>query len=83
LDGETVETFPTDLAVLARCQPVYETLPGWSIDITHARTFDDLPRQARQYVTRIEELLGIPASCISVGPGRDQTIRARRALRRA
>jgi adenylosuccinate synthase len=75
LDGQKVETFPTDLTVLARCQPVYETLPGWSIDIAHARTFDDLPQQARQYVSRVEELLGIPASCISVGPARDQTIR--------
>ncbi len=83
LDGQKVEAFPTDLTVLARCQPVYETLPGWNTDITQARTFDDLPRQAREYIARIEELLGIPASCISVGPGRDQTIRTRRALRRA
>lgn len=82
LDGQTVETFPTDLSVLARCKPVYETLPGWSTDITDARAFDDLPLQAREYVTRIEESFGIPASCISVGPGRDQTIRARQTLRR-
>ena len=83
LDGQKVEAFPTDLTVLARCQPVYETLPGWNTDITLARTFDDLPRQAREYIARIEEVLGIPASCISVGAGRDQTIRTRQALRRA
>ncbi len=75
LDGQTTETYPPDLTVLARCRPVYETLPGWGTDITQARTRDDLPQEARQYVARLEELLAIPASCISVGPGRDQTIR--------
>jgi adenylosuccinate synthase len=75
LDGQTIESFPSDLTVLARCHPVYETLAGWGTDITQARTFASLPEQARQYVARLEELLAIPASCISVGPGRDQTIR--------
>jgi adenylosuccinate synthase len=74
LDGKEIDVFPTDLTVLARCQPIYETLDGWGSDITQAHGFDDLPPQASRYVTRIEELLGIPASCISVGPGRDQTI---------
>ncbi len=75
LDGQRIEAFPSDLEVLAHCRPVYETLPGWETDITHVRTFAELPRQARDYVTRLEELLGIPATCISVGPGREQTIR--------
>jgi adenylosuccinate synthase len=75
LDGQTIETFPTDLTVLARCHPVYETMQGWDTDITQVRTFQDLPGPARQYVSRMEELLGTPASCISVGPGREQTIR--------
>jgi adenylosuccinate synthase len=75
LDGQRIEVFPTDLTVLARCRPIYETMPGWGEDITHISTFEALPLPARQYVERIEELLGIPASCISVGPGRDQTIR--------
>ena len=75
LDGRRIEAFPTDLTVLARCQPIYETLDGWGSDITQAHTFDELPPQAAQYVTRLEELLGIPASCISVGPRREQTIR--------
>ncbi|MGD2206400.1 MAG: adenylosuccinate synthase [Anaerolineae bacterium] len=74
LDGQRIEAFPTDLAVLARCQAVCETLPGWGADITGARTFDDLPQQAQNYVARIEDLLGIPASFISVGPEREQTI---------
>jgi adenylosuccinate synthase len=75
LDGQRIEAFPTDLSVLARCQPIYELLPGWEVDITQARAFEDLPAEAQQYVARIEELLGIPASWISVGPGREQTIR--------
>ena len=75
LDGQRLETFPTDLTILARCRPIYETLEGWGHDITQAGTFGDLPLQARQYVTYLEELLGIPASCISVGPRREQTIR--------
>jgi adenylosuccinate synthase len=75
LDGQRVETFPTDLTVLARCQPIYETLPGWGVDIASARSFEELPQEARAYVAYLEDLLSIPASCISVGPGRDQTIR--------
>jgi adenylosuccinate synthase len=75
LDGHRVESFPVDLEVLARCQPVYETLPGWEVDISRAQAFDDLPVQARRYVSLVEELLGIPASLISVGPARDQTVR--------
>lgn len=74
LDGQQTETFPTDLAVLARCQPVYETLPGWGVDITRTGKFSELPQRAREYVLRVEALLGIPASWLSVGPGRDQTI---------
>jgi len=75
LDGQTIETFPTDQVLLDRCRPVYEMLAGWSTEISGAHAFNDLPPQARDYVARLEELLGIPASCISVGPGRDQTIR--------
>ncbi len=75
LDGSRIESFPPDLEVLARCRPVYETLPGWQVDISRAQAFDDLPVQARQYVTLIEDLLGLPVSLISVGPARDQTVR--------
>ncbi len=74
-EGQRVETFSTDLEVLARCRPVYETLPGWGVDITEARTFEGLPQQARTYVQHVEEVLGIPAAYVSVGPARDQTIK--------
>ncbi len=74
LDGKQVDAYPTDLAVLARCQPVYETFPGWGEDISGARSFADLPKQARDYVQSIEEQTGVPAAYIGVGPGRDQTL---------
>jgi adenylosuccinate synthase len=75
LDGQRIEALPADVTVLAHCQPIYETLPGWQQDITKVSAYGQLPPQAREYVERIEELVTIPASCISVGPGRDQTIR--------
>jgi adenylosuccinate synthase len=74
LDGKRIDYFPGDLTVLARCRPIYETLPGWKMDITGARKFKDLPKAAQDYVAFVEDLLTIPASCISVGPGRDQTV---------
>jgi adenylosuccinate synthase len=75
LDGQRIEGFPADPETLARCQPIYETLPGWKADITAARSVGDLPPAARDYVGRLEELTGIHASTLSVGPRRDQTIR--------
>ena len=73
-DGKTVTHFPADLKVLAKCKPVYETLPGWSEDISGVRKFEDLPENARNYLKRVEELLGAPIKVVSVGPGRDETM---------
>ncbi len=73
--GQRTEVFPSDLRVLADCRPVYETLPGWEPDISQASTFEELPQAARQYVERIEELVGLPVTYVSVGPSRGQTIR--------
>jgi adenylosuccinate synthase len=73
-DGERTAHFPNDLGQLARCQPVYETLPGWQSDISGARTFADLPTNAQRYVKRIEELVGAPISHVLVGRQRDQSI---------
>ena len=74
LDGCRVESFPTDLSVLAQCRPVYETLPGWADDITGARRPADLPANARRYVDFVAEAAGVPVSYVSVGPGREQFI---------
>ncbi|MDI3256676.1 MAG: adenylosuccinate synthase [Kyrpidia sp.] len=72
--GERLDEFPASLRVLAECQPLYETLPGWREDLTSARTFDDLPSAAKRYVERIAELTGTPLFMISTGPNREQTI---------
>jgi adenylosuccinate synthase len=74
LDGQQIEAYPTGLTVLARCQPVYETLPGWRQDISNVRGFADLPNRAQDYVRFIEERTGTKASYIGVGPGREQTL---------
>jgi adenylosuccinate synthase len=76
LDGEPLAHFPSDAFKLARCVPVYETLPGWAEDITTCRTLADLPAAARRYIDRVAELIGKPIRYVSVGPSREQTIRA-------
>ena len=72
--GEILEDLPWDLSFREDLQPVYETLPGWGEEVSKARTWDELPVNARAYVERIETLTGLPAGMISVGPGREETI---------
>jgi len=74
LRGERITHFPSDAYELDQCEPEYETLPGWSEDITGCRKPGDLPAAARRYVDRIQELVGLPVSIVSVGPDRAQTI---------
>ena len=74
VDGRRTDELPMTQAEFARAEPVYEELPGWWEDISAARTFDELPAKARDYVLRVEELAGARISCIGVGPGREQTI---------
>ena len=74
LDGQRITYFPSDAFLLERCQPVYETLPGWGCDISGSRRPEDLPSHARRYVDRLGQLLGVPVSIVSVGPDRAQTI---------
>jgi len=74
LDGKPIDHFPSDVFLLDRCKPIYETLPGWDEDLTIARKKSDLPKAALKYVDRIAELLGIRVSIVSVGPDRAQTI---------
>ena len=77
LDGVKVDHFPSDAFKLEACQPVYETLPGWTEDVSKCRTLAELPAAARRYVDRIGELVGLPVAVVSVGPDRAQTIRLR------
>ena len=75
LNGEETDEFPFP-AVLGDCKPVIETMKGWKQDISGARTWNDLPEEAREYVTRIEKAIGCPITYVSVGPERESiTIR--------
>lgn len=72
--GQT-DRFVADGILLEAAVPNYETVPGFSEDITGARSFDELPANARSYIERIEAFVGVPIRTISVGPDREQTIR--------
>lgn len=71
--GEVITHYPASLKMLAECEAVYEELPGWSEDITSAKTLEDLPANTRRYVERVAELTGIPIAIFSVGRNREQT----------
>ena len=72
--GEMLEGMPYGANVLAECEPIYETLPGWKESTSRTTNFDDLPQAAKDYVRRVEELCGAPAALISTGPDRTETI---------
>ena len=74
LGGDVLDFFPGDAYLLEKCQPVYETLPGWRQDVCGARRLADLPAAARRYVDRLAELLERPVRIVSVGPDRAQTV---------
>src|SRR6266567_209915 len=81
VDGVRHDEMPMTQSEFAKAVPVYETFPGWAEDISHTRKIDDLPRNARDYVAALEEMIGAPISAIGVGPGRDETITVRDLLR--
>ncbi|MFZ2588930.1 adenylosuccinate synthetase, partial [Paucilactobacillus nenjiangensis] len=74
IDGKEVDYYPASLTELAKCEPVYEELPGWNEDITGITDFEKLPVNAQNYLNRLTELTGIPLATISVGPDRLQTL---------
>ncbi len=74
LDEGQTDSLPASRGSLARAEPVYEELPGWQTDTSAVRRFADLPKNARAYVRRIEELLEAPVHLVSVGPEREQAI---------
>ena len=73
-EGRTLTDLPSDVARLSACEPLYETMPGWSTPTRGLRRFADLPEQARRYVARLEEVSGVPVAVISTGSERDDTI---------
>ena len=74
IDGRRTDRFPIDSVLLDRCKPVYEELPGWKGTTSGLTDPEQLPRGARDYVRRLEELLGIETSLISTGPTREETV---------
>ncbi|MFP8964547.1 adenylosuccinate synthase [Streptomyces nanhaiensis] len=74
IDGRRVTELPYSQTDFHHAKPVYEMLPGWSEDISGAKEFSDLPKNAQAYVKALEEMSGAPVSAIGVGPGRDETI---------
>ncbi len=78
--GTMIDHFTNNIKILENSQPVYEEVDGWWDDITKIKTYDQLPNNAKKYMRRIEELLQVPISIVSVGPKRDQTIVTRHDL---
>jgi adenylosuccinate synthase len=74
LDGETIDILPMGADEIARCKPIYETVPGWSDNTVGVTDVEKLPASARQYLNRIEEVTGVPIHVISTSPDRDHTI---------
>jgi adenylosuccinate synthase len=75
LDGEIIKDFPSSLETLSRCKPVYEEIEGWSEeDMKGVKSYEELPENAKRYVERIEELVGVKVSIVSIGPKRSETL---------
>ena len=77
LKGEVLTSFPSDIAILEKCQPIYEELDGWQESISRIRNFKKLPAGVRNYMSRLEALLSCHISLVSVGPDRRQIILAK------
>ena len=74
LDGKVVDMLPVGADDVARCQPIYETLPGWTENTFGVSRWEDLPVNARNYLKRLETLCEVPVDIVSTGPERDETI---------
>ncbi|HLT29290.1 MAG TPA: adenylosuccinate synthase [Myxococcaceae bacterium] len=74
IDGEEVDELPGDGEILERAVPIYEDVAGWKEGLEEVRSMDQLPQAARDYVARVEELVRVPVTCVSVGADRGQTM---------
>uniref|UniRef100_A0A8C5MBH4 Adenylosuccinate synthetase n=1 Tax=Leptobrachium leishanense TaxID=445787 RepID=A0A8C5MBH4_9ANUR len=74
INGKTIPYFPANQEVLNKVEVEYHILPGWNTDTSNARTFEDLPENAKKYVLFIEDMLGIPIKWIGVGKSRESMI---------
>ena len=73
-EGEKYESFPPHQTIFHKAEPIYEQVAGWRSDIGSARSWDDLPQEAQDYVRRIEDLVGVPVANISVGAEATETV---------
>src|SRR4029453_8077768 len=71
---EVLTDWPADLNVVAKCEPVYKTLPGWTRPTSGVDKYENLPREAQNYVAFLAEITGVPVSIVSTGTGRQDTI---------
>jgi adenylosuccinate synthase len=76
-EGRIYKDLPCSQTAFHHAKPIYDELPGWREDISHCRTFEELPKNARDYITYLEDLAEVPVSIIAVGPDREQTIMRR------
>ncbi|PNP46202.1 hypothetical protein TGAMA5MH_02237 [Trichoderma gamsii] len=74
IDGEELDSYPADLNILNPAEVVCHEMPGWQKPTTNARTYDDLPKEARDYVEYIEKFVGVKIKYIGTGPDRDAMI---------
>jgi len=77
LDGETTDILPMGADDIARCKPIYESMPGWSDSTVGVTVYEDLPEAARRYLERIAQVTGVPIHMVSTSPDRDHTIMMR------
>jgi adenylosuccinate synthase len=80
LDGQRIDYFPGHVNELRRLKPIYETVPGWQTDVTGARSLDDLPVAAINYIRHLEKLIDRKIEFVSVGPDRAQTIHIEKSV---
>jgi adenylosuccinate synthase len=74
LDGKVIDLLPIGADEVARCVPIYETMPGWSDTTFGVKRWEDLPANAQAYLNRLEVLCEVPIAIVSTGPERDETI---------
>ncbi len=74
IDGQFSDILPVGAEPLAGCEPVYEDMPGWSANTVGVKRYEDLPKEARNYLERVAEICGVPVDMVSTGPDRDETI---------
>jgi adenylosuccinate synthase len=73
LGNEIIKTFPSELTVFEKIEPIYETFPGWQTDTSNIRELNNMPENCKNYLKAIETYLNVPIKVVSVGPEREQT----------